>query len=164
MQIATPLRSSIDKISAHVRSLRAWVLELFAWWVLSFGGREDRIGLRRNIRDARREVRDFLFLAMVSRMTFQRRARWRMRPPSVRQGFRYTQRRLNLVRLYARGIRLRTLRDIRDVLNDFERIVVRAIARVPRAMCTGGLVIAAAPEPVCGFAVLAPVAEGADTS
>ena len=141
MQIFTPLRSSIEKFSAHVRSLRLWVLEVYAWWVLGFGTREERIGLRRDIADARREVRELVFLSMVSRMTFQRRARKWMRPPSARTGFRYAQRRLNLIRLYTRGLKLRSLRDIRDVLNDFERVVQRAIARVPKGVCTGRLII-----------------------
>ncbi|KAF0175388.1 MAG: hypothetical protein FD160_3141, partial [Caulobacteraceae bacterium] len=137
MQITRPLRSSIEKIRTHVRSLRLWVLEVFAWWVLGFGTREERLGLRRDIADARREVRELVFLSMVSRMTFQRRARRWMRPPSAHTGFRYAQRRLNLIRLYTRGIKLKTLRDIRDALNDFERIVQRAIARVPKSISTG---------------------------
>ena len=141
MQIFTPLRSSIETFKAHVRSLRLWVLELFAWWVLAFGTRDERIGLRRDIRDARREVRELLFLTMVSRMTFQKRARRWMRPPSARVGFRYAQGRLNLIRLYTRGIRLGSLRDIRDVLNDFDRVVQNAMARVPKSISTGGLVI-----------------------
>ena len=164
MQIHLPLRSSIETYRAHVRSLRLWVLELFAWWVLSFGSRAERIGLRRDIRDARREVRELLFLTMVSRMTFQKRARKWMRPPSARTGFRYAQRRLNLIRLYTRRIRLRSLRDIRDVLNDFERIVQGAIAWVPGAVCTGGLAIVAPPAPVFAFTAPAPATKGADTS
>ncbi|MBT9447021.1 MAG: hypothetical protein IV086_15070 [Hyphomonadaceae bacterium] len=163
MQIFTPLRSSIEKLSTHVRSLRLWVLELVAWWVLHCGDRTDRIGMQRDIRAARREVRELIFLTMVSRMTFQRRARKWMRPPSACSGFRYVQRRLNLIRLYTRGVRLRTLRDIRDVLDDFERIVERAIKRVPKGVCTGRLAIVAAPWRRA-FAAIAPAAEGADTS
>jgi hypothetical protein len=140
MQITRPLRSSVEKFSAHVRSLRMWVLELFAWWVLAFGDRARRIELRRDIRFARREVRELIFLSMVARMTFQRRARRWMRPPSVRRGFRFAPRRLNLVALYTRGIRLGTIRDIRDVLTDFDRVVAKAIARVPKSITTGRLV------------------------
>jgi hypothetical protein len=141
MQITKPLRSSIDKIKIHVRSLRVWVLELFAWWVLAFGSSAERISLRRDIREARSQARELIFLMMISRMTFQKHARQWMRPPSARSGFRYAHRRLNLVRLYTRGIRLRSLRDIRDVLNDFERVVQRAIKRVPKTVATGSLVI-----------------------
>jgi hypothetical protein len=139
MQITKPLRSSIEKLRAHVRSLRVWVLELFAWWVLSFGNREERIGLRSDIRDARRQVRELIFMTMVSRMTFPKWARRWMRPPSARFGFRYAQRRINLVRLYTRGVRLKSIRDIRDALHDFESIVRRAIGRVPKVICTGAL-------------------------
>lgn len=164
MQITKPLRNNIEKIKAHVRSLRVWVLELFAWWVLSFGQRSDRITLRRDIRDARREVRDLLFMTMVSRMTFQKRTRKWMRPPSARSGFRYAHRRLDLIALYTRGIKLRSLRDIRDVLNDFEHVVERAIARVPTGVCTGRLVICASRAPACSFTAPAPATQGADTS
>jgi hypothetical protein len=141
MQIYKPLRSSIQRFRAHLRSLRMWVLEVYAWWVLGFGSREDRIELRREVAEARREVRELIFLTMVSRMTFQRQARRWMRPPSARSGFRYAQRRFNMMRLYTRGIRLRTLRDIRDVLKNFERIVEKAIARVPKRMTTGRLLL-----------------------
>ncbi len=164
MQITKPLRNGIETFKTHVRSLRLWVLELYAWWVLSFGDRAERIGLRGDIREARREVRELLFLTMVSRMTFQRRARKWMRPPSARNGFIYVQRRLNLIRLYTRGIKLRTLRDIRDVLNNFDHIVERAVARVPKGVCTGRLAIVAPPACACGFTAPAPATEGADTS
>jgi hypothetical protein len=164
MQVTKPLRNSIEKIRAHVRSLRVWVLELFAWWVLSFGDREERIDLRRDIRDARREVRELIFLTMVSRMTFQRRARRWMRPPSVRGGFRHARRKLNLIRLYTRGIRLGSLRDIRDVLNDFERIVQRAIARVPKGVCMGRLAIVWSVGDTVRSLTFAHAPGGADTS
>jgi hypothetical protein len=165
MQIHLPLRSSIETFRTHVRSLRLWVLELFAWWVLAFGNRSERIDLRRDIREARREVRELIFLTMVSRMTFQRRARRWMRPPSARSGFGYAQRRLNLVRLYTRGIRLKTLHDIRDVLSDFESIVQRAIARVPTVVCTGSLRSVRDPAHVlCQQGYVGGVADAPDTS
>jgi hypothetical protein len=141
MQITKPLRSSIVRFKAHLRFLRMWVLEAYAWWVLGFGTREDRIELRREVSEARREVRELIFLTMVSRMTFQRHARTWMRPPSVRSGYRFAQRRLHMMRLYTRGIRLRNVRDVRDVLNNFERVVAKAIARVPKSITTGRLVL-----------------------
>jgi hypothetical protein len=147
MQIHKPLRNSIARFKAHIRSLRMWVLEVCAWWVLGFGTREDRIELRREVSEARREVRELIFLTMVSRMTFQRHARRWMRPPSVRMGFRFAQRRLHMMRLYTRGIRLRTLRDVRDVLNNFERVVAKAIARVPKSITTGRLVLRSVGDP-----------------
>jgi hypothetical protein len=145
MQIHKPLRSSIQRFKAHIRSLRMWVLEAYAWWVPGFGSREDRIELRREVAEARREVRELIFLTMVSRMTFQRHARTWKRPPSVRTGFRFAPRRLHMMRLYTRGILLRNLRDVRDVLKNFERVVAKAIARVPRSITTGRLVLRSAP-------------------
>lgn len=164
MQIHLPLRSSIDTSKAHVRSLRVWVLELFAWWVARPGSCKDRIDLCRDIRDGRREVRDLPFLTMVSRMTFQRRAKRWMRPPSARDGFRHAHRRLTLVRLYTRGVRLKTLRNIPDVLNDFERTGQPAIARAPRVVFSGGLTIVVMTRCVAGFTAIAAAAEGANTS
>lgn len=75
MQTFTPLRSSIERFTTRIRSLRLWELELVAWWVSHQGDRADRIGMQRDIRAARREVRELIFLSMVSRMTFQKRAR-----------------------------------------------------------------------------------------
>jgi hypothetical protein len=164
MQIHLPLRSSIETFRTHVRSLRLWVLELFAWWVLAFGNRSERIDLRHDIREARREVRELIFLTIVSRMSFQRRARRWMRPPSARSGFRYAQRRLNLVRLYTRGIKLGSLRDIRDALNDFDSIVERAIARVPSGVCAGGLIITWSVGAPADVQLSIAGAEAADTS
>jgi hypothetical protein len=148
MQIFKPLRNSIVRFRAHLRFLRMWVLEAYAWWVLGFGTREEKIELRQEVLEARREVRELIFLTMVSRMTFRRHARTWMRPPSVRTGFRFAQRRLHMMRLYTRGIRLRNLRDVRDVLKNFERIVANAIARVPKSITTGRLVLRSAPSHV----------------
>ena len=140
------------------------MVELLAWWVMTFGDRTARIALQRDVIEARRETRELVFMAMVARMTFQkRRARWQ-RPPSARAGFRYAVRALRAQRIYARGLKLKTLKDIRAVLDDFERIVKRAIARVPRHVSTGGLVAVAPPALTFTCAAPAPATEGADTS
>lgn len=95
-------------------------------------------------------------------MTSQKRARRWMRAPAARSGFRYAQRRLTVIRPTTRGLRLKSLRDIGDVLTDFDRIAGRAVARVPRGVCAGKLMIAEAPAPSLAFA--APAPRGADTS
>ncbi|KAF0186584.1 MAG: hypothetical protein IV086_09490 [Hyphomonadaceae bacterium] len=164
MQIHRPLQHRIAKLTATARTLRLWVVELIAWWVMTFGDRAARIALQGDVIAARRETRDLVFMAMVARMRFQKRkAQW-MRPPSARAGFRYRFRSWRVQRIYTRGLKLRTLKDIRRVLDDFERVVTRAIARVPKHVATGGLVAVAPPAAIFTCTVLTPAPEGADTS
>jgi hypothetical protein len=164
MQIHRPLQHQIAKLTTAARALRLWVLQLLAWWVMTFGDRNARIALQNEVIEARRQTRDLVFMAMVARMTFQKRnARW-MRPPTARAGFRYTQRTLRVQKIYTRGLRLRTLKDIRGVLNNFERIVERAIAKLPKHVVTGGLVAVAPPALTFLRAGTAHAPEGADTS
>ncbi|KAF0180099.1 MAG: hypothetical protein FD124_992 [Alphaproteobacteria bacterium] len=164
MQIHRPLQHHIAKLTTAARRLRLWVVELLAWWVMTSGDRNARIALQHDIIEARRQTRDLVFMAMVARMTFQKRTmRW-MRPPSARAGFRYAARTLRVQRIYTRGLRLRTLKDIRAVLDDFERIVERAIARVPRQVITGALVAVAPPALIFSSATIAHAPNGADTS
>ncbi|KAF0179130.1 MAG: hypothetical protein IV086_00085 [Hyphomonadaceae bacterium] len=141
MQIHRPLQHQIEKLTAAARALRLWVVELFAWWVMTFGDRDARIALQRYVTEARRQTRDLVFMAMVARMTFRKCKRRWMRPPSARAGFRYAIRALRVQKIYTRGLKLKTLKDIRAVLENFERIVERAIARVPKHTSTGRLVI-----------------------
>ncbi len=164
MQIHRPLQHQIARITAAARALRLWVVELLAWWVMTFGDRTARIALQHDIIDARRETRELVFMAMIARMRFQKRkAQW-MRPPSARAGFRYRFRSLRVLHIYTRGLRLKTLKDIRAVLDDFERIVKRAVARVPKHVSTGGLVAAAPPARTFAGAAVTHAPEGADTS
>jgi hypothetical protein len=147
MQIHRPLQHHIEKLTTAARRDRA-----------------ARIWLQRNIIEARRQTRDLVFMAMVARMAFQKReARW-TRPPSARSGFRYEVRTLRVQKIYTRGLKLRTLKDIRTVLDDFERIVKRAIARLPKHISTGRLVAVAPPALTFLRAGTAHAPEGADTS
>ena len=164
MQTYSPLRQHIARYQNLARSLRLWVMDLLAWWVMTFGDRAARIALQHDVIEARRQTRDLVFMAMVARMTFQKRKRGRMRPPSARAGFRYAVRALRVQRIYTRGLKLRTLKDIRRVLDDFERAVARAIARVPKRVATGRLVAVAPPADAFRFGVIAHALDGADTS
>jgi hypothetical protein len=164
MQIHRPLQHQIAKLTATARALRLWVVELLAWWVMTFGDRDARIALQHDIIEARRQTRDLVFMAMVARMRFQKReARW-MRPPTARAGFRYVFRTLRVQRIYTRGLRLKTLKDIRAALDDFECIVERAVARLPRHVATGGLVPVAPPAMMVAGTNPTHAPEGADTS
>ncbi len=164
MQIHRPLQRHIEKLTTAARRLRLWVVELLAWWVMTFGDRAARIALQGGIIEARRQTRDLVFMAMVARMRFQKRkSRW-MRPPSARTGFRYACRTLHVQRIYTRGLNLRTLKDIRRALDNFERFVERAIARIPMHVTTGGLIAVAPPATVLVPSGTTHPPEGADTS
>ena len=141
MQIFTPVTRT--DLKACAQSLRLWLLEIAVWLVEAIGFREGRIALNKHRIEARREVRQLIFLMMCQRMRFRktdRRRRWQ-RPPSTPRGFRYALRRIDMVRLYTRGIALKTFTQMRRVLDHLERIVERAIARVPKSASTGQLAI-----------------------
>ncbi|TPW08591.1 MAG: hypothetical protein FD124_333 [Alphaproteobacteria bacterium] len=101
-----------------------------------------RLLLQGCIRDARRDARDLIFLAMIARMDVRRPVSRTSRPPSVRRGFRYRLRRFRPARIFTRGIALRTLADIRAVLDDFDGVVERALRRLPKTRIAGAVVIA----------------------
>ena len=164
MQIFTPVTRT--DLKAHAQGLRLWLLEIAVWLVEAIGFREGRIALNRHRIEARRELRELIFLMICQRMRFrktERRKRW-IRPPSTPAGFRYAHRRLDMVRLYTRGIALRSFAQMRRTLDDLERIVARAIARVPKSISTGRLAICAAPVFQFWFTPPAHAPEGADTS
>ena len=163
MQIFSPVTRT--DLKAHAQSLRLWLLEIAVWLVEAIGFREGRIALNRHRIEARRELRQLIFLMMCARMRFRKtdtRRRW-MRPPSAPRGFRYAFRRIDMVRLYTRGIALKDFAEMRRALDDLDTVVTRAIARVPKSVSTGRLVIVAS-MPVLHFITPTPAAEGADTS
>ncbi|MBT9447625.1 MAG: hypothetical protein IV086_18160 [Hyphomonadaceae bacterium] len=164
MQIFTPITRT--DLQAHAQSLRLWLLEIAAWLVEAIGFREGRIALNKHRLEARRELRALIFLMMCARMRFRKqdRRRRRLRPPSTPRGFRYAHRRVDMVRLYTRGIALKSFAEMRRALDNLDRIVERAIGRVPKGVCTGRLTIALAPVCVCSFTASAPATKGADTS
>ena len=141
MQIFTPVTRT--DLKACAQSLRLWLLEIAVWLAEAIGFREGRIALNRHRVEARRELRELIFLMMCARMRFRktaRRARW-MRPPSTSRGFRYAYRNLDMVRLYTRGIALKDFAQMRRALDDLDAVVQRAIARVPKSISTGRLAI-----------------------
>ncbi|MBT9447273.1 MAG: hypothetical protein IV086_16355 [Hyphomonadaceae bacterium] len=141
MQIFTPVTRT--DLQACAQSLRLWLMEIAVWLVEAIGFREGRIALNRHRIEARRELRELIFLMMCARMRFRkgkRRKRW-LRPPSTPRGFRYVQRRIDMVRLYTRGIALSSFTQMRRALDDLDEIVERAIARVPKSITTGKLIL-----------------------
>ncbi|MBT9446862.1 MAG: hypothetical protein IV086_14270 [Hyphomonadaceae bacterium] len=168
MQIHRPLRNHIAKYRKAGQDLRLWVLEVLAWWLEIVGSvfdvRDARLLLQGCIRDARRDARDLIFLAMVARMDVRRPASRASRPPSVRRGFRYALRRFRPARIFTRGIALKSLADIRAALDDFDGVVERALRRLPKTWIAGALVAVAPPMLGMVCAAFRPDPDGADTS
>jgi hypothetical protein len=164
MQIARPLRHRRAAYAAAARELHLWLLEVMAWLMARVRPpRFLRLDFQRDIRKARREIRMLIFLSMCSRMTFRvDRPIFTVRPHGI-SGYR--RRRLRLLRAYTRGVRLRTVRDMRDALRDFDRTVLRAIARLPKkGGVPGAIVTVIAVVMAMSTHALAPAAEAADTS
>jgi hypothetical protein len=102
--------------------------------------------LQRQTRDARQEARRLIFLAMVAQLAFVQRPRRVCKHPPVGRGFRFRQRRFAPVALFTRGIKLRTLRDIRDALERFDAVVTRALKRLSKAREIAGIIVAVRPR------------------
>ena len=69
-----------------------------------------------------------------------------------------------MVRLYTRGIALKSFAQMRRVLDDLDAVVTRAIGRVPKSVTTGRLVICAVLAVRLALKSVEPAPEGADTS
>jgi hypothetical protein len=51
------------------------------------------------------------------------------------------------MRLYTRGIALKSFAEMRRALDDLETIVARAIARIPKSIKTGKLIVRSVGDP-----------------
>ena len=165
MQVVRPLRHRCEVYATAARELHLWLLQVMAWVAARVRlPRILRLDFQDEIRKARRDIRVLIFLGMCSRMTFRRRdiGRFTRRPHGIAG---YQRRHARLLRIYTRGIPLRTLRDLRDALRDFETTVKRAIARLPKLGVTPGAIVAVLAVAMTLIAPdLAPAAEAADTS
>jgi hypothetical protein len=165
MQIHRPLRDAIGKIAFYVQSLRLWALELLAWWAETCGARSARIDFQRGLRRLRRATRLVFLIAVVARLNIPVHARTEApRPFGSPQGFRYRCRRIRFVRMITRRIRLKTLADIRAALEAFDALVACALARVPKRIIDGALVMRGLRRATCAFACIRLSPEAADTS
>ena len=165
MQVVRPLRHRREAYAAAARELHLWLLQVLAWVATRVRlPRILRLDFQDEIRKARRDIRVLIFLGMCSRMTFRRRdiGRIRFRPHGI-DGYR--RRRARLLRIYTRGIPLRTLRDMRDALAKFDKVVKCAILRLPkRGVAPGAVVAVVAVVIALSTTALAPAAQAADTS
>ena len=165
MQVVRPLRHRREAYAAAARALHLWLLQVMAWVATRVRlPRILRLDFQDEIRKARRDIRVLIFLGMCARMTFHRRdiGKFTRRPHGIAG---YQRRRARLLRIYTRGIALRTLRDMRNALATFDKVVKRAIARLPKNGVTPGVIVAVVAVTIeWRTSALAPAAEAADTS
>lgn len=165
MQIDRPLRHKLERIRAAAESLRLWVLAMLAWLATWCGDRTARIETRADLRDARRRAREIFFLAVAAHMAFHRpegRCTTR-RPFGAAPGTRYRSHRFNAIRLTTRGLKLNSFADIRRALDRFDATVARLLARLPKRVRAGGLVLRRAQDALLRFGLDAQ-ADAPDTS
>lgn len=166
MHLLNPLRPYSADIDAFTRSLKLWVLELAMWVVALVHSRAGRIELRHWLAETRREIRELICLKLAARLRFRVRegtcaATYAVAPP---RGFRRVRRRVRHIRFLARGIPLQTLADMQCALADLDRVVARALARLPRRFATHQLVAVAPPVEMNFTNICNCAPDAADTS
>jgi hypothetical protein len=166
MHIINPLQQHRARIDAYAQSLKLWLLALAGWLVMMMDSRAGRIQLQHLIIEARQDVRVLIALQMGLRLRIHagRRCATGHGHPSAPRGFRLQTRRGRRLRLFTRGVALRSLDDMQRVLRNIDAVATRALARLPQRLTRVSLVIAAAVADALGIAAITRAPEGADTS
>jgi hypothetical protein len=143
MHFLNPLHQHSERIEAFARSLRLWVLELAVLLVTMMKSRAAKIQLQHLVIEARQDMRVLIALRMVQRMRIHPRRRSATRhvhcaPPP---GFRLQTGRGRRLRLFTRGIALKTIADMKRVIADLDGVVTRALQRLPKRSRAGRLVL-----------------------
>jgi hypothetical protein len=164
MQVVRPLRHRRDAYAAAARDLHLWLLQVIAWLMQRVRlPRAWRLEYQGDIGTARRDIRRLIFLSMCSRLTFTVGGSNFTRRPNGVLGYR--RRRARIVHAFTRGIPLRTVAQMRDVLAKFDKVVKCAIARLPRNGAVPGAVVTVIAVAIAlSTTALAPAKEAADTS
>ena len=164
MQIVRPLRHRREAYAAAARELHLWLLHVLAWVAARVRlPRVLRLDFQNEVRKARRDIRKLIFLSMCSRLTFRRDPPVFTHHPHGMLGYR--RRKVRILHAFTRGIRLRTLKDMRDALADLDKVVKRALARLPKNGATPGAIVTVLAVTIAlGAQVLAPATDAADTS
>jgi hypothetical protein len=164
MQVVRPLRHRREAYAAAARDLHLWLLQVVAWLMTHVRlPRAWRLEFQSDIRTARRDIRRLIFLSMCSRMTFRMDRPHIAHHPNGVLGWQ--RRHARIVRAFTRGIPLRTVREMRDALAKFDKVVRRAIARLPQNGAVSGAVVTVIAVTIAiSTTALAPAAEAADTS
>ncbi len=146
MQIIAPPKVSAEIIGAFFASMRLWLLEAVAPFVMQLSdrtphGRSLRAWLDADVRDALGDVKRMLFVLAVSRMTPARvraTVRGGARPGTTHPGFRAAPRCRNWFRLVtcdltSRGGGFRgRLALLRDLLARPDHWIARVVVRIRR--------------------------------
>ena len=153
------------QVAEALAALRLWVLQILAW-VAEYAPlpRDARLWMQGQLRRVRSDIRLLIAAAVISRMRKVKRRRVQMHKRKLPRGFRWAARRSPAIGCITRGIRLRTLADMRRVLDEFDKVVDRALANLPRLRRCGVLVLTQAQKPARAPFFIAPAAEAADTS
>jgi hypothetical protein len=149
MHIINPLHQHSERIDAFARSLRLWVLELAVLLVMMMKSRAGKIQLQHLIIEARQDMRVLIALRMVQRMRIhpgRRSATWHVYRAAAPPGFRLQTRRGRRLRLFTRGIALKTIRDMQRVLKNLDAVVTRALARLPKRSRPGRRILRSADD------------------
>jgi hypothetical protein len=164
MQIIRP-RDFSREIADALANLRLWFLGVVAWLAdVAPLPRDARLWLQRQLIYTRRELRVMLAAAVVARMRIVERPHRRSHRRKMPPGYRWAHRCAPAVRFFTRGIRLRTLADMRRVIDDFDAVATRAFKRLPRHLRGGVLVMTYARKLVAVAFMPTPATEAADTS
>ena len=164
MQIAKPLRHRRAAYAAAAREIHLWLLQVLAWVAARVRlPRVLRLDFQDEVRKARRDIRKLIFLSMCSRLTFRRDPPTFTHHPHGLLG--YQRRKLRIIHAFTRGIPLRTLADMRDALADLDKVVKRALARLPKTGATPGAIVTVLAVTIAlGVQIIARATEAADTS
>jgi hypothetical protein len=156
------------QISALQTDLRLWGLTLVAWLARHVPSRWVRLLIQQSIRDARKDVRLLIFAKVLMRLRHRQvDHRHQVAQPaatSAPPGFRLRRKSTKTLKLCTRGIRLRSLRDVRKVIEAIDAVVTRALRKLPLTILTHQLVAVAIPACVFAPFAIAPATEAADTS
>ncbi|MBL8559319.1 MAG: hypothetical protein JNM47_11400 [Hyphomonadaceae bacterium] len=153
------------QVAEALAALRLWVLQILAW-VAEYAPlpRDARLWMQCQLRRVRSDIRLLIAAAVISRMRKVKRRRVQMHRRRLPRGYRWAARRSPAIGCITRGIRLRTLADMRRVLDDFDAVVDRALANLPRLRRSGVLVLTHAQKAACAPFFIAPATQAADTS
>ncbi|MDZ4778073.1 MAG: hypothetical protein SGJ23_14930 [Alphaproteobacteria bacterium] len=152
-------------IADALADFRLWFFDLLVW-VATFVTlpRSLRLFMQQETRTARRELRHLLAYATLADQTFKETPRRTWRPRALAHGFRFQYRKIQLRKIWTRGVRLRTRDDIRHILENFDKIVTRLRARFHQRIRIGDVMMVCAPCVTFITSAPAPAAEVADTS
>ena len=164
MQILNPLRPHRARIEAFAQSLKLWLLELALWLVALTDSRAGRIQLQHLIIEARQDIRVLIALNMGLRLRIHtgRRLATGHGQHGAPRGFAVQTRNGRRLRLFTRGIALRSIRDMQHALANLDAITTRALARLPYRLTRTSIVMVA---PMAdALRSITPAPESADTS